>query len=131
MNLEISYSKTTIDLEIILNDVEYSAPAGSTSLVIEYYPVLRQPNTLQIRCYNPEIIKYPVQITKIMFDNFWCLEGNRTMIARNLYSVKYIDYAKENNLFIDHNVNDNNNLFFMGDLIYSFYHPIQEFIHEI
>jgi hypothetical protein len=130
MQLEVFF-KADVEFEIIFEDQHIFVPASDSSLVIAYDHKYRKPYELIIRCNNPRILDRNIEITKIMFDDFWQLEGNRTAIAKNVYDEHYISYAKNKIIDINYNVTNNNIMFFTGELRYKFYHPITDFIHAL
>ena len=129
MQLEIFFN-AEIDFKLTFETQQFDMAAGIYSKIIEYIPMYdygKQYN-LSVSCHDPLICTKNVKITKIIFDEFWELEGTKVAIGKNVYSNNYIPSSASS---IDYTVNDNNVLFFTGELIYTFYHPIQDFIHAL
>ena len=130
MQLEIFFNAGT-EFEILFNEQHFNVSAGSESLRIDYHNEYKKLYDIIIKCNNTEVLTKNIEITKIIFDNFWVLDNHRVAIAKNLYDSRYVDYANKNNIDIDYNVHNNNLLFFTGELVYTFYHPIWKFIHAL
>ena len=130
MQLDISFCAKT-NFEILFEEQHFDVDQSSQCLTINYKPKFQTRYNLIVRCSNPMIRSNHVEITKLQFDNFWCLEGNKVAIAKNVYDIKYMEYAKIHNIEIDYTVENNNLLFFTGNLVYTFYHPITDFIHAL
>lgn len=126
MKVEV-YHRAFLDFEIKFEDQIITVPAGNNFTAITYRPEYHRTYNIEVCCNNLNIINNPITITKIIFDDFWIKENNSIAFGVNQYSPEYLEYAGLNNLDVDLSVTDNNVLFFMGKLIFSFRHPIFKF----
>jgi hypothetical protein len=130
MKLEIFYSAGT-DFNIFFDNQTVSVKSGTGSHVFDYQPNYDKIYSIRINCDNTKIMSHPVEITMIIFDEFWRVTGNKLGIGKNIYHSNFVNYANINSIKVDYSVTDNHILFFMGDLIFEFFHPIRDFIHAI
>ena len=128
MDLDIYYSSKH-DFQIQFNDRVIPARATDGHVKIEYESNYTHLFTFKIQCFDPKVINDYITVTKIVFDNYWTLVGPRLNIGTNVYSSKYIEYASAHNIPVN-DIDNNSTLFFMGELVFKYTHPIQEFFNN-
>lgn len=128
MDLEIYYH-APIGFNIKFEDQLIVITKNSNYQKISYVPEIREYN-LRFCCDNIAIANNPVVVKSIVFDNFWKISGKKIARGRNIYTEDYKKYAVDNNLTIDYSVVDNHQLFFTGELIYTFSHPVYEYVEK-
>jgi hypothetical protein len=71
---------------------------------------------------NPSIIQHPLEITKIILDDFY---DSPAFIYRGkpIYDQFFTEHCRQKNIFLDHAVDDCNILNFTGSLTFDFFWP--------
>jgi len=129
MNLDLYFS-AGVDFEVIFENQVFNISKDTDSIRISYDPEFDKIFKLRLRSDNPRITEQPVVVNKIVFDDFWELCGNKIARGQNIYSEHYIEFANSKNITVDYSVVDNHILFFTGELIFSFSHPIHEYLDQ-
>ena len=119
MNLKISVNAGTPFYVRFLKQINHY-DAGEHVVSFDYDSDFNTEYDFYVGTVDTSVSSKNIEVTKIEFDNFWQLSGNKVCIGENIY------FAKDNNNLP---VTDNNLLFFAGELKFSFYHPIYKFIH--
>lgn len=125
MHLDVYYSANQ-DFKIIFEDQEIEVLANSTHTQITYSSKYNYIFTLKIQCFDPNVMRDHIRVDKLVFDDYWTLEGPRLNIGKNVYDTSYLEYTTAHNIPVNL-VNNNCTLFFMGELVFEYTHPIQEF----
>lgn len=128
MYLEIYYH-APIGFNIKFEDQLIYITKNSNYQKINYIPEIKEYN-LRFCCDDIAVTNNPVVIETIVFDNFWRISGEEIARGRNVYTEEYKKYAVDNSISIDYSVVNNHQLFFTGELIYTFSHPIYKYVEK-
>lgn len=77
--------------------------------------------TLEISTSDFNIVKHPIEIEKIILDDFYQIPS-LTYRGRPFFCKKFLDYASAKNIYLDKSVTCNR-LDFTGKLVYNFKWP--------
>ena len=128
MDLEIYYH-APVGFNLLFEDQIISIEKDSVYQKIIYCPEFKE-YKLRVQCNNIDVTSSPIEIKRLVFDNFWELSGEKIARGHNIYDDSYKKYAKNHGIEIVEPVIDNHWLFFTGELVFTFFHPIHEYIHK-
>jgi hypothetical protein len=83
-----------------------------------------EPQVIQVEFStdDPTIINNPLVVSKIVLDDFYSL-SKFVYTGKSIFDNWFCEYAGQNNINLDQNINDNNCLNHTGKLIYKFNWP--------
>lgn len=130
INLDYDFPESDLEIDFILitsvgtttKKINLKQKIQIVDIDFEVNDKVNQTFTLSLKTDNPQIIKHPVHVTKIILDNFY----QRLKFAHSgqpVFDQSFLEYADKNKIYLDHSVTDSNRLDFTGNLDFCFQWP--------
>jgi hypothetical protein len=119
----ISSKDLLVQVQISSELIELNLAHQIKPLRVEFeLPLHNQTVTVTFLCNDPHIVNFPLLITNIVLDDFY-KSKNILHKGTPVFDQRFLELAKQKNIYLDPTVNDSNRLDFTGKLVYQYTWP--------